>query len=206
MGTVLNFVTTVAITTVAATASAHAAVVTGFDGQRIELRGQAPTLGSDIAIPLLAKVTDGVEFTDRSNTALPGFIVADIDIDISDDQIVFDFANVQPDLFVSIDSPVLPGQFNGLVFTDFDGTIPNIIDVMVVETLNINSPIVSFTMDQIFVNFAGLAFDDTSRVALNVTFEDASAVPLPAAAWLMGAGLAGFAGLKRRKRLASDQN
>ena len=56
-----------------------------------------------------------------------------------------------------------------------------------------------FSYDQVFVVDTPLGLADSAS-SLNIAYESAPEVPLPAAAWLFGSALLGLAGVKRRKQ------
>lgn len=93
--------------------------------------------------------------------------------------------------------------FNGWILSDQVNGLNDITGVSINSATNwgaFNQSHITFTANSISVNWAGLAFDPTTTLLLDVTF--ASAVPEPAA-WammLLGFGAIGYA-MRRRRSL-----
>lgn len=91
--------------------------------------------------------------------------------------------------------------FNGWILSDKINNLNDITGVTINSATNwsaFDQSHISFTANSISVNWAGLAFDPTTTLLLDVTF--ASAVPEPAA-WatmLLGFGAIGYAMRRRR--------
>jgi len=61
-------------------------------------------------------------------------------------------------------------------------------------------------LTNLYVNVSGVAFDSFTLKSTQRAFEVdnitvGSAVPIPAAAWLLGTGLAGLVGIRRRMKM-----
>ena len=110
-------------------------------------------------------------------------------VDFSDDMLSIDLDTV-------LDCPTWgSAAFNGLIFTSF---LPHAIASATVDDsttmAGFDDSRISFTDNQILVNWAGLSYVDGTTVKINFTF-----VPEPGVALLLGCGLIGlaFAGSKR---------
>jgi len=91
-------------------------------------------------------------------------------------------------------------SFNGLQFFDVFGTIPNITQVSINGATNLggfDASRITFDADHIWVNWAGLTFDQSTIVSLDVN-GSAAAVPEPMSLLLVGSGLLGAVRLRRR--------
>jgi hypothetical protein len=96
--------------------------------------------------------------------------------------------------------------FNGFIFTDIS-QVPNFTSFTLVSITGFAppvAPILSFDADQLFVNFnANAAANIGSGIGQLYTFsftDQATAVPLPGAAWLLGSGLLGLASWRRFRK------
>ena len=171
---------------------AHADAV-DFDGQQLTATYFAPST-SDVWTaggPHTFTVGSGVEIVK---------FIGDFDLDVSATNITarnFIF----PDKF--FDAP-----FNGFKVSDDFGNVRNISGVTIngaTNMLGFELSRVSFDANNVFVNWQGLSFEESTVVSLDVTFESAAA-PLPSVATtgvtLLG-GVGGFRLLRRRQRLAA---
>lgn len=168
-----------------------AALVDGFEGNTIRLSVDTPNLGSTIAGPYDAVVGNSIEFSPEGSYG--GYYAIAVDIDISNDIIYFDYSDAGSGWFAG-------GTFNGYVFTDLNDSITDIIDVQIDEaitTIGIDSSRIFFNENQIIVNVEDLYHNSSSRISLDVDF---APVPVPGAVWLLGSGLLGLVGLKRRNK------
>ncbi len=85
------------------------------------------------------------------------------------------------------------GGFNGLVFTDLDGTIGDFANATITFTDIVNgTPMVSFDADHLYVSFDGTSFLPGQRVEIAFTN-----VPTPGAAAILGLG--GLLATRRRR-------
>lgn len=152
-----------------------------FMGETLRLQGFFPNLNNPISTPFDAVVSSEVEFQELDTGALPGYIVADIEVDVDNYSITWDFVNTGG--FITFPS----AEFNGHVLTDINGSIPSIIDVAIdttTTTFSLDSSRVFFNEDQVFLNVEGLSIDQGSLVKVTVEF-----VPLPAAVWFFLSGV-----------------
>lgn len=122
-------------------------------------------------------------------------MVANIDIDVSSANILFDFEQ-----HIAFE----PSAFNGPRFTDVTGQLPDIVGVSINPVTNLvglDSSRIAFEANNIFVNFRGLEGNLNTVVSLDVQFApEGAAVPEPAAFALLGVGAAALAGCAWRRR------
>ena len=164
--------------------TAHA----GLIGGTIEARYDFDPCCGTIYGPETAVISDAVEFGN-----LGGSLII---VDVSDTSILITW----PSGWNLAENPTI--TFDGLVFSDVGNTLSDIIAVSLVATNipGLTGANLSFNYEQVLLDLLGIAdFTAQSFVEIGVSLSE---VPIPAAAPLFVAGLAGVAGASRRKRKA----
>ena len=93
------------------------------------------------------------------------------------------------------------GSFNGIRISDFFSAFGDFTSFGIVNSTFGEGVATDFDADNLFVNLDAVgSFTEGQSLTANFTVEDLSAVPLPAAGWLLmaGAGLLGAIGRRRR--------
>lgn len=157
-----------------------------LDGQTVQATYYFPDSSTVYAVGANVTVGAGIEYLDFINY---------FDLDLDD-------ATITASNFAS--SGRWTGtSFNGFVIRDVNGTIGWFTSVTISPLTNmagLDASRISFTSDQIFVNWQGLAINPGTVVALDVT----GAVPEPTTLVLMASALAGIA--LRRKLARGNRN
>lgn len=128
-------------------------------------------------------------------------------IDIFYDSSVLSFSSFVFDpIFTASDDPTfrragddMPGEVNGIAFGNFGGLSgPSLVGTLTFDTLAIGSAFLSMADND---TPAGGFFSITASPQ-TVIFEGASVnvVPVPGAFWLLGSGLIGFAGFRKKSK------
>jgi len=162
---------------------------------------QATSTSPEIKVSSLNTVTvkePGVEFPSLKALQISNPIggrLADIAINVGDTFIDMDFTNSAPDFrFAS-------GFRNGYVFTFDNAAMPSIRQALIdrtVTTLGLSDSDVTFSGNTLQVNVESLPFNTSTFARINLPVEGGpNPVPVPAAAWLFGSGLAALVALKR---------
>ena len=175
--------------------TASAALI-GFDGTQVSEAVYFPSTANRISNILTAPVGPGIEFmaSEMQSSALPGFVVAPVNIDISGTQIALSYtSNITP--------PSAP--FNGYIFTFSSPnplSLPTITGLSLDAASNLTPTSLFFGADFVQVNMAGLALNPQSKVVIDL---NVTPVPLPATVVLFGSGLVGLVGwqLKRLSKM-----
>lgn len=157
------------------------------------------TSSSDIQLigyQTTAIVTEpGVEFLSLQALETNGNSLVDVSINVGDRFIEIDFDNTRPYSYFT------SAYQNGYVFTFDSAVAVNFTGAVIdssVTTLGLSAADVSFLGNQLIVNVEGLSFNTSTFARINLTSEGGvSAVPLPGAFWLFGAGLFALAGMSR---------
>lgn len=129
-----------------------------------------------------------------------GMHLVDTAIDIGDNFIEISFRNTAPD------TSFAPGLFNGAIYTFSHAVAPSISGALIdrsVTTLGLSDSDVTFSGNKLSINVEGLRFNTSTLARINLTVEGGppAPVPVPAAVWLFGSGIAAIWGLHRRRRV-----
>ncbi|HMU31741.1 MAG TPA: VPLPA-CTERM sorting domain-containing protein [Nitrospira sp.] len=162
---------------------------------------QATSTSPEFKLTSLNTVTvkePGVEFPSLKALQVSnpsGLRLVDIAINIGDTFIDMNFTNSAPDFrFAS-------GFRNGYKLTFDNAAMPSIRQALIdrtVTTLGLSDSDVTFSGNTLQVNVESLPFNTSTFARINLTVEGGpSPVPVPAAAWLFGSGLAALVALKR---------
>lgn len=153
---------------------------------------QSVSLGNQISIQLNMDFSGdptlggGVDIL--YNSSLLSFASFSFDAGLGDDPLL----QRQPD--------VLPGTLNGLAFGNFDGLSgPSIVGTLIFNT--IGAGVANFTLAENVLpagGFFSAATFDQQAVTYSGASVNVTAVPLPAACWLMLSGLGVLGGLRKR--------
>lgn len=139
-----------------------------------------------------ATVSGAVEFP-------AGYLIGDtlFTIDITSNQLIY-----QPNQDVSPYGNPAGTAFNGFVFS-FVGA-PTILGVGINALSNFNPVSLSFTSNSVTFDLKGLFVNPQSKLVIDLTLADQTAVPLPAALPLFAVGLGalGFMGWRKRRKAA----
>lgn len=156
----------------------------GFSGNTLDADYLAPNVTSVFDTMSNQVVGSGVEWL---NIPIVAFSV-----DASDTAITF---------FRSGSLSFSPSPFNGLRFTDVNGTIDDIVGVTLGSNSLTGSPIITFDANSILVNFSGLTTPTPFSTTINVQF--ATPVPEPEIYAMMGFGLGLLGWVGRRRKTAA---
>lgn len=156
----------------------------------------------------------------NTNVSVGGLFNLDVSIDFSDDATLgggldvlydgtalafqsFTFGTTTLDLdpaFSRIPDE-LPNKLEGLAFGNFNGLTVGIVGTLTFQALTAGNSLLSMavTIPSKGGDFVSANTFDVQSVTFNGANVNASAVPVPAAAWLFGSGLLGLVGIMRRK-------
>ncbi|NEP51300.1 MAG: hypothetical protein F6K65_21870, partial [Moorea sp. SIO3C2] len=141
--------------------------LSSFLGSEIQVQHFFPNLDTENADPVTATVDNGVEFDLASYDPNPedtGFI-SGYNIDISETSIHY----------TAVDAPINNpfynnADFNGIVFSDVTGQLPEITNVAIdptKTTLTIDDSDITFTEDSIAINFEGISYQPGETIKLD---------------------------------------
>jgi hypothetical protein len=155
-------------------------------GSTVEFGNYYPTSSSPISSKVSSLVGGNVEFTNIGSLSLPGFVVANADIDVSASQIYIDY---------SWSGTSASGAFNGYVFNFSNLGASSISGVSLASstTLPPNKVGLSFDADSVFISLPSTTVSSSSVLAVNVLL---TPVPEPMSSALFVAG--GIALLAKR--------
>lgn len=147
-------------------------------GSTVEFGVYYPTSTSPISSQVSAKVGVGVEFTQIGNLNLPGWIVANADVDISANRIDFDYA---------FNGTTSNGAFNGYVFnfSNLGGQTITGVSLASETNLPLDNISLSFDADSVLLSLPATAISSSSVLAVDVQL---APVPEPATTYLLLAG------------------
>jgi hypothetical protein len=170
------------------------AYAAGLDGSTVTFGVYYPTPTTPISQVVSTTVGSGIEFSNIDSLALPGWIVAKADVDVSQSQILIDF---------DWTGTGASGSFNGYVF-EFSGPLNTTILNATLNPLTslVNGAVtVTFDSNTIWLNLPLSTVNPSSQIVVDVV---ATAVPEPTTAILLGTGAAALL-IARRKRVLHSQ-
>ncbi len=142
----------------------------------------------------------GVEFPSLKALQISnpsGLTLVDVAINVGDNFIDMNFANSAPS------TRFATGFRNGYVFTFANSAMPSIRQALInrtVTTLGLSDSDVKFFGNKLEVNVESLPFNTSTFARIDLTVEGGpSPVPVPAAVWLFGSGLATLVAMRRRE-------
>jgi hypothetical protein len=156
--------------------------LTNFIGAEIQKQSFVPNRETPATEPLNAIVGDSVEFPSGeifpSDIPDDNFLVVDENIDITENSIIASTGENQST------GTLASGSFNGPVFTDVSGNLPDIIGVTLdesVTTFDLEPEDITFTADTIELNFESLDIEPGLTAKIDVEFADSATTTSPTA-------------------------
>jgi hypothetical protein len=147
-----------------------------FIGADIQLESLFPDLNTVSGGPVTARIGDSTEFildaydptpNDDDDNLVPGY-----QIDFNESSILYTTGDIPAG-----DTAFQSADFNGFLFTDVSGRIPDIENVTIDETnntLGLDDSDILFTKNTIAINVEGINYTPGDSVKLDVVFESTS--------------------------------
>ena len=149
-----------------------------FENQDVQIEFFSPNLETSLGESIVVTVGDGVETTTSSKVDADDNFGSGYSIDITENSITYETSNDVP-----VEDPVFnSGEFNGVVFSDADDTIPEITSVTIdreTTTLGLDASDIEFTEDTISLNLEGTDYIQGELVELDVEFASTDNEPEP---------------------------
>jgi hypothetical protein len=152
----------------------------GLEGSQVTLTVDYPQIGSPISEPNVQTVGSGLEYPAGSLTALPGFFIFPINLDVG--------ANSIDGKYTNVSSETAPtGTFNGYVF-DLGAGSPNITGATIdpSTTFAPGTLMLGFSAHEVTINVEGLTIPPNSSFLIDLK---TAAVPEPPSQVLLLAGV-----------------
>lgn len=152
--------------------SADRSPLSTLDGAIVQLEHMSSRCDDGVSDGLIALVGPGMEFPGESVVEIEPPCVdgraVQLDVDVEGRSIVYDFCNVAA-------AGTFPqAEFEGFVVTDTFHLVVPIRSVTIdrdKSTMNMSDAAISFDEHAVWVNLAGLEYDETSRVKLDLVLE-----------------------------------
>lgn len=135
-----------------------------FTGAELQVQAFSPDLNTPTTTPIAATVGNGVEFDNLPSSAIADGDIADINIDVSEERIIFTVDEATG----AFDS----GNFSGYRFIDSSNSIESITSVSVnsASSLAVSDFRLTFTADLIEINLSGVSYERGDNLILDVEF------------------------------------
>ena len=157
---------------------------------------------SDQTVGLGETFTVDVRVSLDDNVDLASFFIDVLYDDTLLDFVSLDYGDALGEVGVdALDLPPGPDEFSGIVNLELESFLSDFsaqADEFVIGVITFMGTGIGDTLLE-FGDFAELVAPDLSSIDFDAVDGSASVVPVPGAVWLFGAGLAGLAGLRRRR-------